>query len=217
MYFLPGLLCLLGGATVVVVGLSVVWRAEQNTWLSFLGFHPNLPWYNLVGVATAGILAVFLWYVQPNSSVLALLLQIILAGVLIITFISDVHFNSINLPILAVGGVVVLVGIGFHEPWLPSLLSALVAAGIASVFFLWQYVLSRGVWVGIGDAWLGGFLGLLVGWHEILLVTAAGYGLATLAAFLFILFLKNKAINRLPLGAFLSFASLVFFIFTIIR
>lgn len=215
MHFLFGLLWFLVGSAVAVIGLSAVWRAEQNTWLSFFGFHHDLPWYSLVGVVVTGLLGTILWYIQPNISALAILLQTILSGVLVVTFISDVHFNSINLSVLVVGTVSVLVGIGFHEAWLPSLLSALAAAGIAAAFFLWQYVLSRGQWVGIGDAWLGAFLGFLVGWHEVLYVAAAGYGLAALTAFTLIIFLRKKDISRLPLGAFLSFASLVFFLFTI--
>lgn len=211
------LLWFLVGITLVMLGLGLVWRSEQNKWLSWVGFHRDLPWFSLVGIVIAGLLSIFLWYVQPGASALVIFLQSILSAALIVTIISDIHFNVINLPVLAAGSLAVLVGIGMQETWLPTLLSGLAAAVIAAIFFLWQYLLSRGQWVGSGDAWLGAFLGLLAGWHAILLVAAIGYGLAAFTAFVLIIIFRQKNLNRLPLGAFLSLSSLVFFLFTITR
>ena len=217
MHFLFGLLWFVVGIIMASIGLAVVWRAEHNKWLNFFGFHHELPWYGLVCVVVVGFLSTFFWYIQPDVSALVIFLQIILAAVLAVTFISDMHFSAINLPVLGVGSVAVLVGIALHQSWLPSLLSALAAAGIAALFFLWQYVLSRGQWVGIGDACFGAFLGLFTGWYEILFVAAGGYGLAAFTAFVLIFIFRKKNLHRLPLGAFLSFASMVFFLLSLTR
>lgn len=148
---------------------------------------------------------------------MSLLLQIIILLCLLAILYSEIRFGVINLLIICGGVIAALVGIGLHVAWLPNFSSALLASGLAVVFFLWQYVLSKGQWVGSGDAWLGALLGLLAGWHDIVLVLAVGYGLAAITAFILILFFKQTKLNRLPLGAFLSISSLFFLLVTILR
>ncbi len=216
MSFLFGLLWFLGGALLSILSLIIIWQAEQKKWLSFFDLYKELPWYGLVGILTISFLSVFFWFTQPGLSALAIFLQTVISVVLLDTIISDIHFGKINLPILLVGSTAVLVGIGLSIVWLPSLLSALAAAFVAAVFFLWQYLLSRGQWVGSGDTWFGIFLGLLVGWPNVLIVAALGYGLAAITAFGLIIFFRKKNLQRLPLGAFLSISALLFFLFTLV-
>lgn len=204
------------GVLLVIGGLYAVWRAEQNKWLSWLGFHRDLPWYSLVAVIISGLITSGLWYFQPEATPVILSLQSLIVSVLCVVIISDLHFSVINLFGLAVGTCAVLIAIALGQTWVPSLASALSAALIAIIFFLWQYLLSRGQWVGMGDAWLGAWLGLLVGWHEILIVAAVGYACAALTAFILIVFFKQKDLNRLPLGAFLSLAALAYFLVIIV-
>lgn len=148
---------------------------------------------------------------------MSLLLQILLLFCLLAIMYSEIRFGVVNLAIIGCGVLVALIGIGLHMPWLPNFSSAILASSVAVIFFLWQYVLSKGQWVGSGDAWLGALLGVLAGWHTIVLVLAVGYGLAAIAAFVLILFFKQKQITRVPLGAFLSIASLLFLLVTIVR
>ena len=211
-----GLLWFLVSMTLVMLGLGLVWRVEQNKWLSWFGLHRNLPWFSLVAAFIGGLLGIFLWYIQPAINPLVIFLQIIIIACLIVSIVSDAHFSVINLHVLAVGSLAVLAGIIMQQSWLPTFASAVAAAAVATIFFLWQYLLSRGQWVGSGDAWLGAFLGLLAGWHEILIVAAIGYGFAAIIAFVLIIFFRQKNLNRLPLGAFLAFSALAFFLFTII-
>ncbi len=204
------------GISLVILGLILVWRVEENKWLSWFGFHHNLPWFCWVAAFISGLLGIFLWFIQPAANPLVIFLQITIVAVLIATTIGDTRHNVINIPILAIGSLAVLTGIAMQQDWLSTFASAFAAAAVATIFFLWQYLLSRGQWVGSGDGWFGAFLGLLSGWHEILIVGAIGYGLAAATAFILIIFFKQKNLNRLPLGAFLAFSSLVFFLFTII-
>lgn len=209
-WFILGIMLTLGG-------LYAVWRTEQNKWLSWFGFHRNLPWYSFVAVLTAGLLTAGLWFLQPSASVVELLLQSIIICILCVFTVSDVHFNVINIGLLVVGACAVLLAIVGGYNWVPKITSALAASLVATIFFLWQYLLSRGQWVGSGDAWLGAWLGLLVGWHEILIVTALGYAAAALTAFVLIVFWKKNNLNQLPLGTFLSMAALVYFFVIIVK
>lgn len=204
------------GASLTLAGLYLVWRTEQNKWLNWFGFHKQLPWYSVVAVILAGLITSGLWYFQSVSTWYLLLLQCVPVAILITTVISDAHFNAINVYVVAVGGLAVFLGIFLQQNWLPELASASLAAVIAVVFFLWQYLLSRGQWVGSGDAWLGAYLGLLVGWHAIVIVAAAGYALSALTAFILIVIFRRKNLNRLPLGAFLSLAALIYWLYSLI-
>lgn len=146
-----------------------------------------------------------------------LLLQIIIIFCLLAIVYSEIRFGVVNLFVISAAASAALIGISLHLDWLPPFSSAILASVLAVLFFLWQYVLSKGQWVGSGDAWLGALLGLLAGWHDVVLVMAVGYSLAAVTAFALIFLFKQKNLDRLPLGAFLSIASLVFFLITVIR
>lgn len=88
-------------------------------------------------------------------------------------------------------------------------LGALVSGG----FFGWQYVLSRGRWIGKGDIFLGIFLGFLFGWQRILLVLAGGYCLAALVSLIYIAIQRKNNYRVVPLGAFLCIASIIFLVY----
>ena len=97
-----------------------------------------------------------------------------------------------------------------------SLASRLVGAVASAGFFAWQYVLSRGRWIGSADIWLGAFLGFLFGWNTIVLVLAAGYGLAAVGSIIQLFMMRSKIPRTIPLGGFLSLSGLIFFLNKII-
>ena len=98
----------------------------------------------------------------------------------------------------------------------PSIVSAVLGACITLGFFLWQYVLSRGQWIGGGDLWVGAFLGFVFGWSHVVIVVAAGYGLAAFVSFIRVFMFPAKKYNLVPLGGFLCLSGTLFFLFDLL-
>lgn len=87
----------------------------------------------------------------------------------------------------------------------------LISSGLGIVvgcgLFLVQYLLSKGAWVGSGDIFLGGALGLLLGWRMMLGALAVSYIVGALVTLP--LLLRGKGKSMIPFGPFLAFASWV--------
>lgn len=88
--------------------------------------------------------------------------------------------------------------------WDSMLIGGLVGGG----FFLVQYVVSKGKWIGGGDVRLGVLMGVVLGWPGVLVALMIAYiGGALLCAPL--LLLKRRGWNsELPFGTFLTVATL---------
>jgi len=89
-----------------------------------------------------------------------------------------------------------------------SFLSILSGSAFLGGLFLILFLLSSGRWIGLGDAKLGFFLGAFSGFYWSLNVFYLSILLGTLAS-VFILFSGGNLKTRLPLGAFLSLATIV--------
>lgn len=86
---------------------------------------------------------------------------------------------------------------------IPTPLNMLIGGGAIFAFFLLQFLLSRGKWIGGGDLRLGAFMGIFLGWEKGLLALVLAY----LIGGVFSLFLlAGKKITRkstIPFGPFM--------------
>lgn len=83
------------------------------------------------------------------------------------------------------------------------------SAIIISGFFLCQYLISKGRWIGGGDIRLGFLMGLILGWPNCLVALFLAYILGLIVS-LPLLFLGKKKMNsQIPLGTLLSLATLI--------
>ncbi len=91
-----------------------------------------------------------------------------------------------------------------------SVLTLLASLALGGGFFLAQYLLSRGQWIGQGDVWLGLLLAaILQRPGRVLQALAAAYLLGA-AAGLWLLARKKKTLkSEIPLGPFLILAALI--------
>lgn len=87
-------------------------------------------------------------------------------------------------------------------------LNLLLAAVVGGGFFLAQYVVSRGTWIGGGDIRLGALMGVMLGWPAVLYALFIAYiGGAIISIFL--LALKKKGMkSEIPFGPFLCAATM---------
>jgi len=80
----------------------------------------------------------------------------------------------------------------------------LLAAIIGGGFFLLQYLISQGKWIGGGDIRLGVVMGFMLGWPKIVTALVIAYIVGALFS-LGLLVLKKKKLNsQIPFGTFLA-------------
>lgn len=183
----------------------------------------NISWYYpLVEIATA-ILFLFFWLQQFNFSFvdnelllttifstsffLKLIYLFLSAWILIIIFIFDIRYYLVS-TILVWSATIIffLLNILMGASWL-NLVSGMVGAAI---FFLLQYILTKGKGLGEGDIWLGVLLGSIFA-NPVSLVFAifSAYILGSITG-LFLIVLNKKAWNsKLPLGVFLALGAII--------
>ena len=91
-----------------------------------------------------------------------------------------------------------------------SWLNLIVSAAIGSSFFLIQFLISRGKWIGGGDIRLGLLMGFSLGQpsHLILAIIMA-YFIGSVIGLSLIISQKKKWNSEIPLGVFLSSATVL--------
>ena len=168
--------------------------------------------YPLVELAT-GILFVIVWLRLNNTSdfvlqtsYLLLLRDLIFISILIVIFIYDLRWYLI-LDIITVPAMALALVLNFFLGF--NCLNLLIAAAIGGGFFLLQYVVSRGKWIGGGDIRLGVLMGLMLGYPQIIVALMLAYILGSIVGIMLLAAKKKQWSSQIPFGAFLSAATVV--------
>jgi prepilin signal peptidase PulO-like enzyme (type II secretory pathway) len=127
-------------------------------------------------------------------------------AVMVIVFVYDLRYmmilHSVTLPAAAVA---------FAANWAmgasPARLA--LAAAAAGGFFYLQYVLSKGRWIGGGDAYLGLMMGAFLGWPAVLVALFLAYVSGAMVSAVLLLSGRRTMKSQLPLGTFLAASSIV--------
>ena len=127
-------------------------------------------------------------------------------AVLLVVFLHDLRFglvfDRVVLPAIAV---VLLANALMGVPWESYVLGVIVGAG----FFLLQYLISRGKWVGAGDIRLGAFMGALLGFPHVLIALLLAYVSGALTGLVLVKAGKKRLGSQIPFGAFLAPATVI--------
>jgi prepilin signal peptidase PulO-like enzyme (type II secretory pathway) len=91
------------------------------------------------------------------------------------------------------------------RPALNLLLASLFVGG----FFLLQYVLSKGKWIGGGDIRLGLVMGAMLGWPMVLTALFLSYVTGAVFAIILVALKKKQWNSQIPFGTFLALATVV--------
>lgn len=162
---------------------------------------PHFLWVEL----TTALLFVFIaWYHLSYSSFDSTKLHrdIILAAILLIIFIYDWLYKIILSEIVWIG---VIFGLYFNYFCLNGCpLKMLIGALLAGGFFLLQYVVSKGKWIGGGDVRMGVMMGVWLGWPNILVALMFAYISGALVGILLMVLKKKKLGSDIAFGTFLS-------------
>lgn len=131
-------------------------------------------------------------------------------SVLIFVFVYDLRWYLIpDRIILPATGIVLVMNLFLGVGWSEILISAIIGAG----FFLLQFVISRGMWIGGGDIRMGLFMGVALGyWQHTVVALFFAYLLGSLVGIPLILAKKKQWGEKVPFGVFLA-AATVFTLF----
>ena len=145
--------------------------------------------------------------------ILIILRDWIFASFLLIIFIYDLKYylilDKVSFPAMAVALILNLV-ISFS--W-SSLWSYLLAALICGGFFLIQFLVSRGKWIGGGDIRVGFLMGFMLGFPIVLVALFLAYIFGAIIGSCLLLTGKKKMQSQIPFGTFLSLATLIALLF----
>ncbi len=107
---------------------------------------------------------------------------------------------SIVAAILNVIGFGVVTGIGLQA----RLVSVLLGMTVAGLFFAFQVLASRGRWLGVGDIWLGVYMGAVLGWPLLPISIYLAYLIGGSVAIIGLLLGKLHRGDRLPFAPALA-------------
>jgi len=170
----------------------------------------KISWqYPLVEFIT-GILFVIAFIIEfsvfQNQNILMLFRSWFIISVMIVIFIYDLKWYLILDIITLPASLILLIwNLYLGMNWQNMLISVIIGIG----FFLSQFLISRGKWIGGGDIRLGMLMGLSLGWPMILVAIILAYFIGSVIGILLILFKKKKFGSKIPLGIFLSTATVI--------
>ncbi len=186
--------------------------------------------YPLVELAT-GILFLAAWYLESgignhftqsvmqfpirqladNSQFpIALARDFFIISVMIVVFVIDLRWylilDIVTIPAIIIAFVLnLLLGIN----WYILLISGIIGGS----FFLLQYILSKGRWIGGGDIRLGILMGAALSWPNVILAIFLAYIIGSVVAIPLLISRTKGLKSELPLGVFLSTATVIILLF----
>ncbi len=156
----------------------------------------SISWqYPMVELATAILFVLVLYYNLP------LLYTLTISSLLMVIFVYDLkHYiipDKIIYPAILVSGIFVWQHATYNIQY------TIYAAIGASVFFAAMFFASRGKWMGFGDVKLAFFMGLFLGWPNILVGLFAAFMLGGIIGMGLIAYGKKTMKSQVPFGPFL--------------
>ncbi len=161
-------------------------------------------------------LAIFIHYQEFNffyltgTNLVNILYGFIVMFFLILIFVFDLkHYIIPNIAIYSLILVSFIYNIYSYDYILLGYY--FLASAIAFGFFLFLYLASSGKWIGFGDVKYGIFMGLFLGWPNILVGLFIAYIFGAIVGLLLLCVKKKNFKSEIPFGPFLIFGTLVAF------
>lgn len=170
--------------------------------------HHPISWqYPLVELGTAiALLALYARFSLNPEFFVATITTLFLIPI----FLTDWRYYLIP-DSLSLTGLAVVAGL---QLWFGvSLKSLMLGVLVGAGFFAWQYILSRGRWIGAGDIRLGALMGAALGVSRTLIALFLAYIGGAVIALVLIARGQKQAGSRLPFGTFLTVATFVALLF----
>jgi len=125
---------------------------------------------------------------------------------MMIVFIYDLRWYLVlDIVVLPASLAVFIFNIFIGVDWYNLLISGIIGGS----FFLIQFIVSRGRWIGGGDIRLGLFMGLALGWPNVMVALILAYLIGSVVSIGLVVSGKKKWGSQIPLGIFLSTATII--------
>ena len=168
--------------------------------------HKKISWqYPLVELITAVTFVLLFWNYEFRITNYELWFNLILSCFFIVIAVFDLKHYLILDKIVFSALVLAIV----YNILRGQLFSGLLAGFGVAGFFLAQYLLSKGKWIGFGDVKFGLLLGNLAGWPASLLVLMLAYFLGAVIGIALIILGRKRLGSKLPFGVFLGASAII--------
>lgn len=165
--------------------------------------------FNYVELGTALVFLFTAWF-HVNSFVFTpahFVRDIIFIILLIVIFVFDMLYQVVLSDIVWFGSIAGFFINLFYLDY--DLQDLLIGAVAVSGFFLLQYAVSKGKWIGGGDVRLGFMIGVWLGWPVALVALGAAYALGAIYGIILVLTGRKKLSSAVPFGTYLSVGTFI--------
>jgi len=169
----------------------------------------KISWqYPLVELGT--VLAFVFLFINYDLGI-EFFVYVIFSCFLMIIFVYDLRYYLI-LDKVAIPAFVVAVLLSLFVLEI-SIVQIALGVLVGGGFFLIQFVISKGKWIGGGDIRLGALMGAMLGLNQLLLALFIAYFFGAIIGVFLMIFGKKKWKSQVPLGTFLTAATYVTIIY----
>ncbi len=133
--------------------------------------------------------------------------DIFFIALLVVVFVYDLKYYLV-ISGVAYGGAAIAFFVNFYFLHF-TLYSLLLGLAVGGGFFAFQYIISKGRWIGGGDVRLGLMMGALLTWPNILVALFFSYVLGAAVSIPLLIFKKKGIKSEIPFGTFLAVGTLV--------
>ena len=176
---------------------------------SIRGYYQEKIFQNYLLVEFASI-ALFLWLYVAFGISEKFFFSVLVTAFLIPIFLTDLRDyiipDSISIP-----GIIIILAVQIWRG--ADLVNLAIAAAIGGGFFLFQYLVSKGKWIGSGDIRLGVLMGAALGFPQIVTALGIAYIGGAVIALSLLAFGQKQMASKLPFGTFLAAATFVTMIY----
>lgn len=166
----------------------------------------HISWqYPLVELATGLLFVISYTTFQPDM--IMVLFAWFVVFVLTFIFVYDLRYqlilDRVTLPAIAIALLYHII----RDPaaWWVYVVGAVIGGG----FFLLQFVVSNGKWIGGGDIRLGALMGAILGWQLVLVALMLAYVVGAIVSVILVAMKKKTMASTTPFGTYLTGATLV--------
>lgn len=172
----------------------------------------KISWqYPLVEMLLGLFFAFSFYWRWPNPSLLLICKDWVIFFGLLFVFVYDLKYSEIEDIIILPTAVLIFVFSLFLGQ---NYLSLLLAILIATSFFGFQYLITRGKGIGLGDLRIGVLMGTICGsWPLLLVALFFAYVLGTFVSLPLLLQKKKTMKSMIPLGPFLVIGTFIAYFF----
>lgn len=167
----------------------------------------KISWQYPIVELTVALLFLLIGFQYQSQISAELLRDLFIVLILVVIFLYDFKYQEIwDRFTLIPAGILFVISLFFHwHSWTDMLLGVLIGSG----FFLLQYLVSRGKWIGGGDIRLGVLMGVILGWQNTILALFLAYLIGATVGIYLLITKKKNGKSEIPFGTFLVIGTFV--------